>query len=113
MDSPITIFKGWILQTAQHSNNFPALRDRTVYKLKVFKLCFALHVQAQLPANLSDPDAHDAGSETEDNPSQEPAKSWDSLPDSDGQPFPLKSSKAKGQSGEATEEDFKFTFKCQ
>ena len=33
LDSPVTIIKGWILQTARHSNNSPARRDRAVYKL--------------------------------------------------------------------------------
>ena len=56
-------------------------------------------------ATLSDPDAPDASAETEDD--EEPGKSGDSSSNSDGQPSPfkLKSSKADGQTGEATEED--------
>ena len=62
-------------------------------------------------AFLSDPGVPDAGTEAEDD--EEPAKSGDSSSDSEGQssysegqPWqsPLKSSKAKGQTGKATEE---------
>ena len=54
-------------------------------------------------ATLSDPDVPDASAETEDD--EEPGKSGDSSSNSHGQPSPLKSSKADGQTGEATEED--------
>ena len=54
-------------------------------------------------ATLSDPDVPDGSAETDDD--EEPGKSWDSSFDSDGQQSPLKSSKAEGQHGEATEED--------
>ena len=55
------------------------------------------------PATLSDPDVPDGSAETEDD--EEPGKSRDSSSNSEGQQSPLKSSKAKGQTGEATEED--------
>ena len=57
-------------------------------------------------ATLSDPDIIDAGAETKDD--KKPGKSRDSSSDSDGEPSPLKSSKAHGQTGEAMEEDLDF-----
>ena len=54
-------------------------------------------------ATLSDSDVPDASAETED--VEEPGKSGDSSSDSEGQQSPLKSLKAEGQTGEATEED--------
>ena len=54
-------------------------------------------------ATLSDPDVPDASAETEDD--EEPGKSGDSSSDFEAQQSPLKSLKAEGQAGEATEED--------
>ena len=70
LDYPITIIKGWILQTARHSNNSPARRDRAVYKLQALCLAFTVTPNS-LPASmskrifqatLSDPDVQGTGS---------------------------------------------------
>ena len=64
-------------------------------------MAFTLNKACPSASTLSDPDIPDAGAETEDD--EEPAKFVDSSSHSEGQQSPLKSSKAEGQAGVATD----------